>query len=666
VVTGQAPVQRLKIFLLIAAISSAVYANSFSNSFHFDDQHYITANPYIRDLSNIPSFFKSTRYSSFELTFTGHYRPLLVASYALNYAIGGLNPAGYHAVNLLFHVGSAFLVFLILEAMLGSSGDTILNSKELSMVSPERPEEVRSKKLEVRSKIAFSNFLPLTSYFYIALASALIFAVHPFNAEVVNYITARSSVMCSFFYLLAFYCWVKFRSQKSEVRNKKLEVRSQKLEDRCKMVFSNFLPLTSYFYLFSLLAFALAMLTKEIAITLPVMLFLYDFLFPGTPYLNRLKHYLPFLLLVAVPYLTYRILFQGGIVNSGNRDFYSNLLTQPEVLLKYIQLMIVPAGLTIEHHIARSATVYSIAVMAPLSAIILIMTAVYLLFRKGGEWRILSFFILWFFITLLPTTLIPLNAILQENRGYLSGIGVPLFAGILIGRLPRRISTPFLLVVVSFCSIVTIQRNHIWKDEYTLWKDAVDKAPYSARAHDNLGLAYINRREYEKAIAEFNKTIELQPRYYLAYYNAGVVYQLLNRLDLARSSYETCLKINPQSFRAYYNLGILYKKEGELDKAVSAYENAISLDPRHPFVYNNLGVVFMEKGEGDRAEQAFKRAAEIDPGYVRAYFNLGNLYYRTGRYNLAVEAYRTVLKLQPDNREAERMLNAALGSGSGL
>ena len=213
--------QRLKIFLLIAAISSAVYANSISNSFHFDDQHYLVTNPYITDLSNIPSFFKSTRYSSFEIVFTGHYRPLLVTSYALNYAVGGLRPAGYHVVNLLFHAGSAFLVFLILKAMLGS--------------------------------------------FYIALASALIFAVHPFNSEVVNYITARSSVMCAFFYLLAFYCWVKFRSQNN----------------------SNFLPLTSYFYLFSLLAFVLAMLTKEIAITLPVVLFLYDLLFPlfpGAPY----------------------------------------------------------------------------------------------------------------------------------------------------------------------------------------------------------------------------------------------------------------------------------------------------------------------------------------------------------------------------------------------
>src|SRR3990172_9051579 len=488
--------RNLLAFLLIGILSGIVYANSLDNAFHFDDQHYVVRNTYIRKIQNIPTFFQSPRYSSSEKPFTGHYRPLVVSTYALNYTLGGLNPSGYHIVNLGFHVGTAFMVFLIVQAMSGSS-----------------------------------------SYFYIALASALIFAVHPFNSEVVNYITARSSVMCAFFYLLAFYCWVKFRSQNN----------------------SNFLPLTSYFYLFSLLAFVLAILTKEIAITLPMVFFLYDryFLFPFK--FSNLKYYLPFLLLVAAPYLIYRLLFQGGIINSGDRDFYSNFPTQPAVLLKYMQLMIIPVGLTIEHHIIRSATVYSIAVMASLLAIILIMTAIYLLFKRGREWRILSFFMAWFFITLLPTTLIPLNAILQENRGYLAGIGVPLFAGILIGRLPRRASVPLLLVVVSLCSIATIQRNQVWKDEYTLWRNAVDKAPYSARAHDNLGLAHITRGEYGRAIDELNKTIKIQPRYYLAYYNAGVVYQLQNRLDLAKSSYETCLKLNPQYFRAYYNLGILYK-----------------------------------------------------------------------------------------------------------
>ncbi|MBI5096114.1 MAG: tetratricopeptide repeat protein [Nitrospirae bacterium] len=376
--------------------------------------------------------------------------------------------------------------------------------------------------------------------------------------------------------------------------------------------------------------------------------------------------YLPYILLVIIPYLLYRIYSFGRVMGGEPRDFYTNLLTQPRVLLRYLQLLFLPAGLTIEHTIASASEIYNVFVILPVLALIVLAVAAYLLFRKAGEWRVLSFFMAWFFITLLPTTLIPLNAILQENRGYLAGIGFPIFAGICIGRLPRRASVPLLLVVVSLCSIATIQRNQVWKDEYTLWRDAVDKAPYSARAHDNLGLAHITRGEYGRAIDEFNKTIEIQPRYYLAYYNAGVVYQMQNNLDSAKSSYEACLRINPQYFRAYYNLGILFKKAGELDQAISNYEKAISLDPRHPFVYNNLGVAFTEKGERDKAESAFKRATELDPEFIKAYFNLGNLYYRTGRHNLAAEAYRTVLKLQPDYKEAERMLNAAMGTGSGL
>ena len=111
-----------KIFLLIAVISSAVYFNSFQNSFHFDDQHFIVENTYIRDIRNIPSFFISPKYLSFEAGFTSHYRPLLITSYTINYALGGLRPAGYHAVNLLFHVGSAFLVYVILKVMFFTKG----------------------------------------------------------------------------------------------------------------------------------------------------------------------------------------------------------------------------------------------------------------------------------------------------------------------------------------------------------------------------------------------------------------------------------------------------------------------------------------------------------------------------------------------------------------
>ena len=306
----------------------------------------------------------------------------------------------------------------------------------------------------------------ITAYATVSFATALIFAVHPFNAEVVNYITARSSVMCSFFYLLSFYFWIRFRSQKG-----------------------------SYFYIISLLAFILAMLTKEIAITLPLMLFLYDFYFLRGS-LRRYLAYLPYVLLVIVPYLAYRMMVYGHIVGA-TRPYMQNMLTQTTVLLKYIQLMFLPVGLTIDHDIKSVGTILNGTVIVAILLLLLVIAATYVLFRLGREWRVVSFFILWFFITLLPTTVIPLNAILQENRGYLGGIVSAVIAGVLISRIKRIIVLPALIVLIIALSILTVQRNIVWRNDLSLWNDAVAKSPLSARAHDNLGLAYMRIQKYD-------------------------------------------------------------------------------------------------------------------------------------------------------------------------
>src|SRR3990172_9204387 len=247
-------------FLVVTLLSIIVYINALDNGFHYDDEHYIVVNPFLEKLENVPYLFTTPRFYSDDRAFTAHYRPLVYVSYALNKITGGNNPFGYHVVNLAFHIGSAFLVFLIVKAMLGGG-------------------------LEDRNQI--------TPYFepaYTALAAALIFAIHPFNSEVVNYITARSSVMSGFFYLLAFYCWVKYRRQKIEGRSK------------TKFIF----------YLISILAFLLGMLSKEVVITLPVVLWLYDLYFVHplrTPHstlrtlLNWRTYipYLPFIVLIAIP-----------------------------------------------------------------------------------------------------------------------------------------------------------------------------------------------------------------------------------------------------------------------------------------------------------------------------------------------------------------------------
>src|SRR3972149_10545934 len=162
---------------LLAIVGVMVYANSFSNGFHYDDGHHIVKNPHIRSLDNVRSFFTNPETFSGKLKKHQHYRPLLMMSYAFNYAFGDLSPSGYHLTNLAFHIGTAFLVFLIVQAML--------------RIPPYPP----------LLKGGWGDFPSFP-----ALAAALLFLTTPFNSEVVNYISTRSSVMSAFFYMLSFYC----------------------------------------------------------------------------------------------------------------------------------------------------------------------------------------------------------------------------------------------------------------------------------------------------------------------------------------------------------------------------------------------------------------------------------------------------------------------------
>src|SRR3990170_1655169 len=111
---------RIIVFVFFALVGAGIYYNALQNDFHYDDHHHITLNPNIKNPANIPLFFTDPKMFSFLPGRFLHYRPVVLVSYAVNYYLGRLNPAGYHMVNLIFHVGSAFLLFLIVNAMLGA------------------------------------------------------------------------------------------------------------------------------------------------------------------------------------------------------------------------------------------------------------------------------------------------------------------------------------------------------------------------------------------------------------------------------------------------------------------------------------------------------------------------------------------------------------------
>ena len=553
------------VFILLVVVSCLVYLNSLNNGFYFDDFQYIVENQYIRSLQNIPRFFIDI--DTLSSVGSWHYRPLVLVSHAVNYSIGRLNPAGYHILSLAFHIGTAYLLFLILKTMLGG------------------------------------GFIPL--------ASALIFAVHPFNSEVVNYITARSSVMSGFFYLLSFYCWVKFRSHSRRDRVDRpvgtdvdvgtdvgtdLQVCPQSMDRPSGLSLQMSLRDVAS-YIASLLAFLLGMLSKELVITLPAVLFLYDLYFTpvkGVTLYERLKWQLkmsapiiPFILMVAIPYVIVRLHFLGRGILSPPKGYFLHFLMETKVIVKYLSLLFSPSGLSVDHLILPAGSILEIGVILPVAVLVFVIAAAFLLCRcRDIEWRLASFFIFWFFIALLPVTLVVLQAPLQENRGYIAGAGFAVFLGTALNRLCQwskreaALKILILILVMIFYTVMTIGRNEIWADEFTLWKDAANKYPMSWRAHYSLGKVYYDQQMEDLAFKEFMKAVELKPGYFDALYALGLIHKKRGELEQARLVFEKAIRVEPYWMKTHMNLGEVYEKLGEMELALRKFQIVVKLGER--------------------------------------------------------------------------------------
>ncbi|MBI5192688.1 MAG: tetratricopeptide repeat protein [Nitrospirae bacterium] len=648
------------VFLLFCLIGILVYYNSLTNPFHYDDIHHITTNPHIRKLSNVSSFFTDTgTFSSVKekggMSF--HYRPLVMLTYAINYYAGELKPWGYHIVNLAFHIGTAFLIFLILKAMLVSSQQSADNKQKLEARS-----QIKANETFMSEALAKDNENPPLNKgghggvfsgeiigLFAAISAGLIFLVHPFNSEIVNYISTRSSVMSGFFYLLAFYCWVLFRSQQTEERSKKLEARSKIGEGRRSSsnflhLTSNFLPLASCFYLASLLAFAAGMLSKEVAITLPVMLWLYDMYRFKTVSSEDVRFsvfsirtyipYLPFIFLVVVPYIVIRASWIGKSVSRSQRDLMTQIFTEFPVLIKHWQMFIFPSHLSPIHESLIFHRFFSFQVIS--SFILLVLYAailIFLLYKSNHVRRVISFFMLWFFIVLLPTSIVPLGLIFQEHRGYLAVVSFAVIIGIVFGELSKtKAQKLFIVLFVIFLGVysyVTINRNKVWKDDLILWSDTVEKSPGSSVAHAGMGMTYKELGAYDNAIIEFQKAISL---------GGG----------------------GEDIFTAHQSLGQVYILQQKWDLAVSEYEKALKIYPNNLQIHNDAGIVYVNIGKTDLAERHFILASKIDPTDYLSFFNLGIFYTNERRLNEAVRAYSTAVSLSPDNMGLRMRLASAM------
>jgi len=583
---------------LIFLLGLTAYFNVLHSPFQFDDENFIANNLSIRKLANFRA-----------LWFTGNTRYLTYLSFALNYRLNQLHVFGYHLFNLIIHIISAILVWRL----------TRLTFKTPLLY----PEEI-------------SSYAKSISFF-----AGIIFLVHPVQTQGVTYIYQRSASLATLFYLAALTLYVKYR-----------------LTDYAGDTSRN----RALYYNSSLFITALAMFTKETAFTLPFMILLYDLCFlkkQGWTYWLRTA---PFLITLAIIPITimlharsvnvtviHRALEKGASINT-----WDYLLTQPKVIATYIRLAFLPINQNLDYDYPIAKTLFSVPVI---SSVLFLSTILIAALRIFNKYRLLSFSIFWFFLTLIPeSSIVPIRDVIFEHRLYLPLVGYTIFlvSGIYYLCFARK--TKFAVIIltsITICyAIMTYNRNLVWQDKLALWNDTVKKSPKKARPYNNRGLAYYTQGNLSEAIADYTKAIEIDPEYAQAYSNRGLAYYDKGKLGEAILDHSRAIKINPRSAEAYNNRGLARYDKDEYDKAVLDYTYAIDINPYYFEAFSNLGNIFRNSGNTKQAIICYNRAIQINPSYAAAYYNRGIVYYNEGKFKDAVADYTAAINITPKLAQA--------------
>ncbi len=652
--------------IIISCLGILVYSNTFHYTFHFDDFTYIADNSAIKNIQILQSIWNY--YPCRFITFL---------SLALNYHFNGLNVFSYHLFNIAVHLGSAILVWW------------------LTLLTFSTP-AIKKEKIARHANV-------------IALFAGLVFVSHPVQIEAVSYICQRAASMATLFYLTSLCFYVKWRL----LQNSALAIEP-------KQPFKKIATLPTaphndtrrkFFYICSLITAIAAMFTKEIAITLPLMILLYESCFFSRRAINGIfinwKSITPFLLTLfiipVVMLLTKSILFheiQGITQGPEGISPMHYLLTQFRVMVTYIRLVFLPFNQNLDYDYPIFKSILELPVLTGFLFLITILLFAKHLFSK---YRLVSFSILWFFLTLLPeSSLLPEKDIIYEHRLYLPLVGFSIF---LVSSMYYVIDTYWsssrtlvvtrhseskgrrilrhlkilrfaqddkrlkmmvaLTIIVACYAILTYQRNKVWKNEFTLWNDTVQKSPHKGRPYMSRGSEYFQQGDFTKAISDYDKAIELSPDYMIVYIDRAVAYSKQGKLTEAIRDLNKAIEINPHREEPYFNLGNFFADQGNHIQAIQGYTKAIEINPNRAQSYSHRGDSYAKQGNDIQAISDYTRAIEIDPSFAEAYNNRGSVYARQGNYSQAILDYSTSLEINPQFAEAySNLKNARLMQGN--
>ncbi|HJT77167.1 MAG TPA: tetratricopeptide repeat protein, partial [Gemmataceae bacterium] len=581
--------------LLLIGLTAAAYANACRNDFvNYDDDHYVTANPHV--LTGLTAENVRWAWTTTEMV---NWHPLTWLSFQADAQRYYLNPAGFHLTNVLLHIADAVLLFLALRRLTAAPG---------------------------------------RSFFVAAL-----FALHPLHVESVAWISERKDVLSVFFGLLALLAYAWYAERPGLGR-----------------------------YLLVALGLVLSLLAKPMLVTLPALLLLLDYwplrrfrglapaeapAVPAASWWWLVVEKLPLLLPVAGSAVITMIAQQQGGANNPVGQLPLRLENAALSYVIYLRETFWPVHLVL--FVPYPTNLFPVWQVVGAAGVLVAVTALALLARRRCPYLAVGW--LWFLGTLLPVIGVVQvlgGHALADRYTYFPLIGI--FLMIVWGgadlaawvRLPRAVPVLAGALVLIPCLVLTRIQVGYWHDSFVLWQHTLAFVPDNYLAHTNLGVAYLNAGEVDRAIPEIEAALRERPSFDLAYYNLGLCLARRGQVEQAAYNFRMALWISPRYEYARYYSGWAFEREGKLPEAAHEYEALTALAPSSAGAHAALAGVLLAEGKAPEAARQYEEAAQIDPGQAAYRSGMASALLWQGKVDEAVPQAEAARRLDAHDGEA--------------
>ncbi len=544
---------------------------------------------YVINNQSIQNLNQSSLKEIFTTTVASSYVPIPILTFTVEYKLFGLNPFIFHLSNLILHLLCTLLVFQILRML---------------------------------------KLKPV----YAAIG-AMIFGVHPMHVESVAWIAERKDLLCYLFCCASIIVYFNYlNSQKNKL----------------------------LFFLLSLFLFICSLFSKITAVTLPLSLLLIDY-YLGRPLKSKvLIEKVPFFILSLIFGIAEILMFQkqGALKATEIVSISDQVFMGFYALSAYIIKFFAPFQLSALYP-WLSAPGHSLPFLYYISPLFILVLG-FLIYRVTRKTRAILFGSLFFLVNIIlmfqAQILTQGIGFLADRFSYIPYLGFCFLAGWSTDQLIRNKKEwktqvlGVLFFIILIFTVLSFNRTKIWENDFTLWNDVIEKYPNNIyKSYANRGIAFTSLEQWDNAITDFTRVIEMDSKYGWGYVDRGVAYQHTGQWDKSIDDFSKAIEINTLDFDAYAGRALSYGVLGQYNKAITDFSRALQINPKYSKGYSNRGLTYANLGYFDKAIADYSKAIELDPGYKDALSNRSLAYGRLNQWDNAIADGFKAIRIDPQN-----------------